>query len=97
MADQALHSAVPGLVLIWWLGFAAKTVTPRDLPFWLIWPAVYAAYALIRGALTGFWPYPFLDADSLGWPAVALTSAVLVAAFAVLGLGFVTLARRSVR
>ena len=94
-ADQGLHTAMPLATLLWWLGFAPKTVTRRDLPYWLIWPTVYAIYALIRGALTGFWPYPFLDATALGWPVVALTLAGMLAGFAALGFGLIAVARRS--
>lgn len=95
-ADQGLHSAVPALVAGWWLCFGDRRVSLADLPGWLIWPALYAAYALIRGALTGFWPYPFLDADQLGWPRVALNVAGQVLAFAALGVGLIGLARASV-
>ena len=93
MADHGLHSAVPALALLWWLAFAPKDVTLRDLPFWMIWPAAYAVYALTRGALTGFWAYPFLDADALGWLVVARNVAALIAAFAIGGLGFIAVAR----
>lgn len=96
-ADQGLHSAVPLLMLGWWLGLGDKMVSLRDLPWWLIWPATYAAYALARGALTGFWPYPFLDAAHLGWPQVALNSAGMVLAFAALGLTLIACARALVR
>lgn len=92
-ADQGLHSATPILMLAWWLGFGDRRVTLCDLPYWLIWPGLYAAYALTRGAITGFWPYPFLDADTLGWSQVALHAAGMVLAFAALGLGLIALAR----
>lgn len=92
-ADQGLHSATPILTLAWWLGFGDRRVALSDLPFWLIWPGLYAAYALTRGAVTGFWPYPFLDADALGWSQVALNAAGMVLAFAALGLGLIALAR----
>lgn len=96
-ADQGLHSAVPLLAFGWWLGFGDRRVALRHLPGWLIWPATYAGYALVRGAATGFWPYPFLDADQLGWAQVTLNVAGLVLAFAALGLGLIGLARVSVR
>jgi hypothetical protein len=95
--DQMLHTATPVLTLAWWLGFGDRTVKLRDLPVWLVWPALYAVYALTRGTVTGFWPYPFLDADTLGWPQVALNVAGLVLAFAALGLGLIALARASLR
>lgn len=96
-ADQGLHSATPLLTLGWWLTLGDRRVSLRDLPAWLMWPGAYAAYALIRGALTGFWPYPFLDAGLLGWPQVALNTAGLVLAFAALGLVLIAMARASVR
>lgn len=91
-ADQGLHTGVPLAVLVWWLTFADMRISPRDVPKWLVWPLAYAGYALIRGAVTGFWPYPFLDADALGVAKLALNIAVLVAVFGVLGLGLVWIA-----
>lgn len=96
-ADQGLHSATPVLTLVWWSIFGDRRVSLHDLPAWLLWPALYAAYALIRGALTGFWPYPFLDAHQLGWARVALNTFGMVLAFAALGLVLIALARRSIR
>ena len=95
--DQALHSATPLLMLVWWLRYGDRRVGARDLPAWLIWPALYAAYALTRGALTGFWPYPFLYAGQLGWLQVALNTSGMVLAFAALGLALIGLARASIR
>lgn len=91
-ADQGLHSGTPIAMLLWWLAFADKDIHPRDVPKWLIWPVLYASYALIRGAVTGFWPYPFLDADKLGLPHLTLNMAVLVGVFWLLGLGLVWIA-----
>jgi hypothetical protein len=90
--DQGLHTAVPLAVALWWLTFLRQG-WPALLPVWLAWPTVYVAYALGRGALTGFWPYPFLDADKLGWPAVLLVLPGLFAAFAALGLAMIAIAR----
>ena len=54
----------------------APPIRPRAKPparipaiapcWWLAWPLGYAAYALLRGAATGFYPYPFVDVPSLG-------------------------------
>jgi hypothetical protein len=46
----------------------------------------YAALSLLHGAVTGFYPYPFLEVGQLGYERVLLNMGVLMAAFAVLGL-----------
>ncbi len=88
-ADQGLHSAVPLGTVLWWAVLAPKGVSRRDMPGWMVWPLVYCAYALIRGAVSGVWPYPFLDADALGWLRVTGNIAVLIALFAALGAGLI--------
>ena len=44
------------------------------------------AFSLLHGAITGFYPYPFLAVGHLGYERVLLNMGVLMAAFAVLGL-----------
>ncbi|MES2435358.1 MAG: Pr6Pr family membrane protein [Pseudomonadota bacterium] len=92
-ADLGLHTLMPIGYAAWWLSFAPKNVRWRNVPEWLIWPALYAAYALVRGGLTGFWPYSFLNADVLGWAHVARNLAVLVVALGLLSLAVAALAR----
>lgn len=91
-ADQGLHTGTPVTMLLWWISFADKTIGPRDVPKWLIWPLAYAAYAIIRGMITGFWPYPFLNAETLGLPHLALNLTGLAALFGLLGMALVWIA-----
>ena len=53
---------------------------------WLIFPAVYLAYSLVRGPIADWYPYPFLDPDhaSGGYGAVAITSAGILVTIVVL-------------
>ena len=60
---------------------------------WLIWPILYADYALVRGLASGFYPYPFLDVSVLGIAQIALNVVVLVAAFVALGVLLIGTAR----
>jgi hypothetical protein len=50
----------------------------------MLWPLAYLGYALIRGSLTGFWPYPFLNIATLGLPRAALNITLVAASFAAL-------------
>lgn len=84
-ADMALHSILPALMLWFWLMETSRNDPRGGQPlWWLLWPAGYAVYALVRGALTGRYPYPFLNIDMLGLGAVALNMAGMVAVFAAL-------------
>lgn len=92
-SDFALHAAVPVLVLVWWLGWAEKTLALRDIPLWLGWPLVYCLYAMVRGLADGVYPYFFLDIGRFGLARVSLNIAGLIVAFAVMALLIWALAR----
>jgi hypothetical protein len=64
-----------------------------QIPYWLIFPLVYAFYVLIHGAVSHYYPYPFLDVASFGYGRVLLNMAGLTAMFGTLGLVFVAVGR----
>lgn len=83
--DFAFHAAIPVLTAIWWATWAPKPLALRSLPLWLLWPVGYCAYALIRGAIGGQYPYFFLDLAQFGAAQVALNIVGLVGVFSVTG------------
>ncbi|SIS56107.1 hypothetical protein SAMN05421759_101430 [Roseivivax lentus] len=92
VADQMLHSAVPLFVGLWWLAFAPKAaLRPAHATWWLLWPAIYAAYALWRGTFVDRYPYFFVDPTRQGWDGVALWLLGLGVVFWVAGRGLVAL------
>jgi hypothetical protein len=86
VADVALHDAVPVLYVVYWLIFVPKKNLKWTQPFyWLIYPLAYFLYALVRGEITGKYPYWFADPTVLGYPRALANSAVLLIGFLVLG------------
>ncbi len=86
VADHALHDAIPIAFVIYWLGFAPKDgLTWLDPVRWLIYPAVYVAYSLIRGAIVSWYPYHFVDVTQLGYPSALTNTAFVLIAFALIG------------
>ena len=86
LADVALHYVTPLYFLAYWAIFVDKArLAYSDIPRWLIFPVVYAVYAIARGAITGTFPYPFLEYPKIGFTRVAMNIVVLVAAFAGIG------------
>ena len=64
LVDKSLHYFVPVIYLLFYLIFVKKgTLAYNNIFKWLIFPAIYLVYAIIRGLFTGNYPYPFLDLD----------------------------------
>lgn len=90
IVDAALHYVAPVLYLGFWLLFVDKAeLRYGGVLRWLAFPIAYCAYALLRGAQSGLYPYPFLEADKLGYARVAGNIAILVAFFLLLGLAMI--------
>lgn len=94
VANILLHYVVPLAALAWWLWLPPRRNIPPAAPWhWLQWPMLYAAYALARGAMTGFYPYPFIDVPVLGITRTLVHCAGLGAAFLVIAYLLRALAR----
>lgn len=86
-ATIGFHYISPWATLIGWLIFG-----PRPRATWattalaFIWPLAWLVYTFVHGAVTGWYPYPFLDvatigfADSLRNSGVILLIGVVIAA-----------------
>ena len=98
VGDDALHTVMPLLfVVYWWLAVPKATLRWRQVFAWQIYPAGYFVYALARGALNGWYPYPFLDVSALGYLRVLGDALGVLLVFIVVGLLLVTLGRWQVR
>lgn len=63
-----LHLILPLAYIFDWLVLnkSQKTASYKSSLSWLIFPVLYLAYSLIRGEITGWYPYYFLNASELG-------------------------------
>lgn len=87
IADHGLHSFTPIVTLLYWVVFVSpKKVNYASVPYWLIYPALYFVYTIIHGALTQFYPYPFLDVSKIGLLQSFLNCLVVLVLFTFLSL-----------
>ncbi len=94
LADVLLHDLVPAsYVLYWGLVLPRARLPWRAAVTWLLFPACYFAYTLVRAPWVGGYPYSFLDARALGYGPVLLNGLYLLLVFLVLGLGLIAVAR----
>ncbi|MGG5257307.1 Pr6Pr family membrane protein [Phycicoccus avicenniae] len=96
LADKLLHMAVPVLaVLAWFLVGPRPRTTWRTAGEALAWPVVWLVWTLVVGALSGWYPYPFLDHREDGGAAGVVVACVgITVLFLGLFAGVVALDRR---
>jgi hypothetical protein len=71
--DSVLHRVAPIVLMADWLIEPPHQPIPfRRAVVWLAFPLAWTAFTLIRGAIDGRYPYPFLDPANGGYGAVAL-------------------------
>ncbi|SDT29120.1 Pr6Pr family membrane protein [Microlunatus soli] len=77
--NAGLHYITPPVALIGWLIFGPRPrIGWRTLLLSMVWPIAWIVYTLIRGAITDWYPYPFLDVAVIGAAATARNLAVIV-------------------
>lgn len=80
VADAGLHDATPLLFVIMWVIAPHGSLGRKDFAWALAPPALYAAYALARGAIDGWYAYWFLNPDTQSVGQLATSIGLLVAA-----------------
>lgn len=81
LADWLLHIAVPiAMPLVWLLCGPRGLIGRREVLASCLFPVVYALWTFAHGALTGWYPYGFIDVGAIGWgPALQMSGLVFVA------------------
>jgi hypothetical protein len=71
--NTVVHEVMPAAMAVdWLLDPPLSLITVSDLISWLVFPLGYLVYTLFRGSVVGWYPYPFLNPDMLGYSGVAL-------------------------
>ena len=98
VVDDLLHSVIPLMILIYWIKWVdTGSLRFKNIPLWLVYPAVYAAVILIRGYYSGWYPYPFVDVNKLGGWVVARNCGGVVGVFLLFSFLFVLMGKRKNR
>ena len=85
--NAVLHQLLPVVLVADWLLVPPGRGFPvmRSL-WWLVFPAVYLVYTLVRGSIVDWYPYPFVDPRPRGYQHVITMSVGIAVAFGVAAL-----------
>lgn len=81
--NTVLHRVMPLVLLADWLvDPPRRPIGRRRVLPWLVFPLLYLTYTLIRGAITDWYPYPFLEPDRRdGYGRVGVACTMVALAF----------------
>jgi hypothetical protein len=89
--NLVLHYIMPIAVAVDWLIDRPSVKIPfKQALIWLVYPLVYMIYSLTRGAIVGWYPYPFLNPTTNGYIGIFIASLGI----AVLGAGAIWMLTR---
>lgn len=98
IADELLHSVNPVVFVLFWFVFVPKKALQwKDAFPWLIYPFFYCLYILIRGSISGLYPYPFIDVNELGYHNALINTGILFLVFFLISLLFVGIGKLMTR
>ena len=73
VANELVHTVVPVMAVVGWLLIGPRgLVSARVTWLSLIFPLCWLSFTLIRGAIIGWYPYPFIDVTQLGYGRAAV-------------------------
>jgi hypothetical protein len=79
--NTVVHQLMPIVVVVdWLLDPPIRPIALRRSLVWVIYPLFWIAYTMIRGAIVGWYPYPFLDPAPAGYGPVVVTTVVILGA-----------------
>lgn len=94
IVNEFLHTIIPIYVIVFWVLYEKKTKLKwKQIARWLIFPLAYLMVAMIRGRISGWYPYPFFDLNELGISHLVLNIGMLLIYFFVLAILFTGIAK----
>jgi hypothetical protein len=98
LVDHLLHDAVPPLfVLYWWLTLRGERIPAGDALRGAWYPCGYFVFMLGSGLVTGWYPYPFVDVNAIGYGRTLINALAILALYFAIALALAGLAHLTSR
>ncbi len=98
VGNMMVHYGTPVLTAVFWLTCVPKGVHKwADAFRWLIYPAAYLVYYVLRGATDGFYAYYFIELPKIGLQQFAVNTVGIMVVFVAMGFEFVAIDKAMAR
>ena len=89
-SDLLLHYVAPAIMVVYAFHILRANRLPWRAPLlWGMYPVAYFIYVLTRGALTGSYPYWFMNVPAIGYVSTILHAFGLLGAFLLIGFALI--------
>jgi hypothetical protein len=96
--DVVLHKLFPVVVVLDWIvDPPTRRLSARVVLLWLVYPLVWTLATVVRGAVGGWYPYPFLDPANGGYGQVAVSVIGVTVAFALIAAAIIAIGNARAR
>ena len=76
--DELLHTIIPLFMLgYWFFNIRKEDLLLKHVFKWLIYPTIYLIFIIVRGYLSGYYPYPFLNIEEIGFDGVLINIVII--------------------
>lgn len=94
VVSEIFHAVVPFLFLIYWfITCKNANLSYKSIGFWLVYPLLYIAYTLLHGISSGFYPYPFINVNTLGYNIAMRNGFFVLLAFVIVSFFLILITR----
>ncbi|MDW5290362.1 Pr6Pr family membrane protein [Formosa sp. PL04] len=79
VVDELLHTIIPLFMFgYWFFNIKKEDLLLKPILNWLIFPSIYLIFIIVRGYLSGYYPYPFLNIEDIGYKSALINIAVIL-------------------
>lgn len=65
------------LFIYWCFNISKNDLKLKPILNWLLYPIIFLIFILVRGHISGFYPYPFLNVPEIGYEEALLNSCIV--------------------
>jgi tellurite resistance protein TehA-like permease len=81
----------------WFFTLKKDDVLLKPILNWLLYPALYITFIMLRGHFSGFYPYPFLNVNDIGYHKTIINIGIVFAVASVIIISLIAIGKTVIK